>query len=37
MPAIVQAAEEEGAPIIMEANEVAIAGMGLKYFAMVAR
>jgi fructose-bisphosphate aldolase, class II len=37
MPAIVQAAEEEQAPIIMEANEVAIAGMGLKYFAMVAR
>lgn len=37
MPAIVQAAEEERAPIIMEANEVAIAGMGLKYFAMVAR
>ncbi len=37
MPAIVQAAEEEHAPIMMEANEVAIAGMGLKYFAMVAR
>jgi len=37
MPAIVQAAEEERAPIMMEANEVAIAGMGLKYFAMVAR
>jgi fructose-bisphosphate aldolase class II len=37
MPAIIQAAEEEHAPIIMEANEVAIAGMGLKYFSMVAR
>jgi fructose-bisphosphate aldolase class II len=37
MPAIIEAAEEEHAPIMMEANEVAIAGMGLKYFAMVAR
>jgi len=37
MPAIVQAAQEEHAPIIIEVNEVSLAGMGLKYFAMMAK
>ncbi len=36
-PAIVQAAQEEHAPIIIEVNEVSLAGMGLKYFAMMTR
>lgn len=37
MRAIVQAAEEERTPIIIEAGEQAIKGMGLKYFAKLAR